>query len=384
MIDRPVEPMIMTHLFNKASKLRVPLSGAFEISPECNMSCKMCYSKLTKEQMSKIGRKRTVEEWIDLARQARDEGLLYILITGGEPFLQPDFKRLYFELKKMGFVISINSNGTLINEEIVEWLSQDPPSRINITLYGSSNETYKRLCNNPKGFDQVTKAIKLLKSANIDVRLNASMTPENIYDLDDMYSFAIENKLIIKVGIYMFPPIRVNENSFGKNNRFSAIEAGKFSVYNDTKAFDKERFKKRAERIKEGILDEEADFIEDECKILEGGKLKCRAGKSTFWMTWDGKMMTCGIMDKPVAYPFEVGFKKAWDTIVEKTEELTLPVKCSNCSKSKVCQVCAAVSYTETGDVAGIPTYMCEMTDEIIKETERIYNELIINEEVSI
>lgn len=377
MIDRPVEPMIMTHLFKKASKLRIPLSGAFEISPECNMSCKMCYAKLTKEQMSKIGRKRTVEEWLDLARQARDEGLLYILITGGEPFLQHDFKKLYFGLKKMGFVISINSNGTLIDEKIVEWLSKDPPSRINITLYGSSNETYKRLCNNPKGFDQVTKAIRLLKNANIDVRLNASMTPENIDDLDEMYSFATENKLIIKTGVYMFPPIRVNDNSFGKNNRFTSIEAGRYSVYNDVKMFDKEKFIKRAEKIKKGIIDDDVEVIEDSCKILEGGKLRCRAGKSTFWMTWDGKMMTCGIMDKPIAYPFEVGFKNAWDTIVEKTDELRLPVKCLNCKKSNVCQVCAAVSYTETGNVSGVPTYMCEMTEEIIKETSRIYNQLL-------
>lgn len=383
MIDKPVEPMIMTHLFKKASKLRIPLSGAFEISPECNMSCKMCYAKLTKDQMSKTGRKRTVEEWLDLARQAKEEGLLYILITGGEPFLQPDFKKLYFGLKKMGFVISINSNGTLINEDIIDWLSKDPPSRINITLYGSSNKTYKKLCNNPKGFDQVTKAIILLKNANIDVRLNASMTPENIDDIDEMYSFAIENKLIIKAGIYMFPPIRVNEDSFGKNNRFTSIEAGKYSVYNDTKTFDKDKFIKRAQKITNEKFDD-IEVIEDDYKILECEKLRCRAGKSTFWMTWDGKMMTCGIMDKPISYPFEVGFKNAWNEIVEKTDKLRLPFKCSNCKKSNICQVCAAVSYTETGNVSGVPTYMCEMTDEIIKETNRIYNQLLSKDKIFI
>ena len=98
--------------------------------------------------------------------------MLYLLLTGGEPFVYKDFKRLYLELFKMGFIISINSNATLIDEETVKWLKEYPPQRINITLYGSSNEVYGNLCNNPKGFNQVTKAINLLKEANINIKLN--------------------------------------------------------------------------------------------------------------------------------------------------------------------------------------------------------------------
>ena len=50
----------------------------------------------------------------------------------------------------MGFIISINSNATLIDEKQVEWLSKYKPRCVNVTLYGASNETYKQLCNNPK------------------------------------------------------------------------------------------------------------------------------------------------------------------------------------------------------------------------------------------
>ena len=81
-----IQPQIMKYLFSKAGKEKVPLSAAFEISPECNMNCKMCYVKMTTKEMEKVGRKRTVEEWLDIAKQAQKLGLLHILLTGGEPF----------------------------------------------------------------------------------------------------------------------------------------------------------------------------------------------------------------------------------------------------------------------------------------------------------
>lgn len=69
--------------------------------------------------------------------------MLFLLLTGGEPFLRKDFRQIYTELKKLGLLISINTNATLIDEETVEWLKKDPPMKVNVTLYGGGNETYK-------------------------------------------------------------------------------------------------------------------------------------------------------------------------------------------------------------------------------------------------
>ena len=58
-------------------------------------------------------------EWIRLAREARDQGMLYLLLTGGEPFLYPGFRELYEKLAGMGLILSINTNGALIDAETV-------------------------------------------------------------------------------------------------------------------------------------------------------------------------------------------------------------------------------------------------------------------------
>ena len=76
------------------------------------MNCDMCYVRLSREEMQQKGRIRSGEEWIELAKQMRDAGTLFILLTGGEPLLHPDFQRIYYELKKLGMIVTLNTNGT--------------------------------------------------------------------------------------------------------------------------------------------------------------------------------------------------------------------------------------------------------------------------------
>ena len=207
MVNIPVEPPVTEYLHAKASRLHIPLSGTFELTPVCNMNCKMCYVRMSRAEQEAVHPLRTAEEWLELGKNARDRGMLYLLLTGGEPFLRPDFREILSGLHQMGLLITINSNGTLIDEETVEWLKESPPVRINITLYGASDETYEILCGNPEGFTQVTKAIRLLKEAGITVKINCSLTPYNAGDLEKIFAFCKEEQLIIQATSYMFPPI---------------------------------------------------------------------------------------------------------------------------------------------------------------------------------
>lgn len=45
----------------------------------------------------------------------------------------------------------INTNATLIDETIANFLEKNKPRMINISLYVESNDTYAKLCNNPMG-----------------------------------------------------------------------------------------------------------------------------------------------------------------------------------------------------------------------------------------
>lgn len=371
MKQRLVEPMLTEYLHRKASITKTPISGTFELSPLCNMDCKMCYIKMSKEKQESIARLRTNEEWLNLAKEARDEGMLFLLLTGGEPFLVKNFKELYIELHKMGFCISINSNGTMIDEEVIEWIKKYPPMRINMTLYGASDETYERLCNNPKGFTQVTKALSLLKENNIQVKLNCSVTPYNKDDLKEMMDFAEEHDLVIQATSYMFPPLRKDESKIGQNDRFTAEDAALYGAYISAYSNGIDNFKAYVDSGQLAIYD-----ADDECGIVEGDHMRCRAGITSFWMTWEGKMLPCGMIPDNGLDPWEVGFNTAWENAKNIVKDIKLPVKCAACGKKNECKACAAMVYTETGCYDKVPQYRCDMTNYYPKSCKEVLNEL--------
>ena len=74
-------------MIQKAKHDNVPINGSIELLPLCNMDCDMCYVRLSQSEMEKIGRLRTAEEWLSLARQMEQAGALFLLLTGGEPLL---------------------------------------------------------------------------------------------------------------------------------------------------------------------------------------------------------------------------------------------------------------------------------------------------------
>ena len=371
MKQKLIEPRITEYLHRKASITKTPISGTFELLPLCNMDCKMCYIKMSKEKQESIARLRTKEEWIELAQKAKEKGMLFLLLTGGEPFLVKDFKELYIELHKMGFCISINSNGTMIDEDVIEWLKHYPPMRINMTLYGASNETYGRLCNNPKGFTQVTKAISLLKENNIQVKLNCSVTPYNKDDLKQMMDFAEEHDLVIQATSYMFPPLRKDKTKIGQNNRFNAEDAALYGAYISAYSNGFDRFKEYIESGQLALYD-----ADDDCGVVEGDHMRCRAGITSFWMTWEGKMLPCGMIPEGGLDPWEVGFDEAWENAKNIVSEIKLPVKCAGCGKKDECRACAAMVYTETGTYDKVPQYRCEMTKNYPEACKKVLKEL--------
>lgn len=344
----------------KANKNRIPLSGAFELTPLCNMDCDMCYIRLTKEEMNKTGKLRTADEWLALAEEMKKEGMLFLLLTGGEPLIYKDFDKLYLGLKKMGLIVTINTNGTLINEEIADMFAKSKPRRVNITLYGCSNETYDKLCHNPKGFDQTIRGIKLLKERNIDVKLNVSLVKENKNDLPRMFEIANELDVPIKVDTYMFPRTKGIKGEFNRDCRLFPEEVAEIDMLIRYRTESEESFmRNRAEflaRYEWGKNNKEEGDL----------KMGCRAGKSSFWVNWQGSMSPCVFLENKSVDVFEDGFVNSWKYVVDECDNMFLPKKCSSCDKREVCQVCVASAYCENTDTNEKPRYLCEIIEKLI------------------
>ncbi|MEE1137414.1 MAG: radical SAM protein [Acutalibacteraceae bacterium] len=344
--------LFISNLFSKASKNSVPLSGSFELTSRCPLDCKMCYIHRKENDCEAIKQEKSTAWWLDLARQAQEAGMLMLLLTGGEPLLRKDFEEIYLGAKKLGLLVSVNTNGLLIDDDKVKFFADNPPQKLNISLYGTSEETYRELCGNGKAYEKVFTAVRKLREAGIGIKINYTATQYNSHDAEKIYAFAKELNLPVQTVTYMFPPVRAG----GVAERMTPEEAAK--VQFECKLLDMggERLRKHIE-AKADIRRKNADSGGG-----KGEQIPCRAGESTFWVTWDGKMTPCGMMTTPM---FEISsFNDAWECIKKSRKDIFLPVKCKTCDLRNYCDMCAAVTLAESGDFSAVPEYLCRKAAE--------------------
>ena len=346
---------IRRYLLRKSATMGVPASGIFELTPRCNLKCKMCYVRLTPEQMAPLGRERTAAEWLWLAREAADQGMVFLLLTGGEPTLRSDFAEIYEGLAQMGLSISINTNGTLITDELKALWHRLPPAQVNVTLYGVCREDYAALCGNPAAFDAVEDALSWLRSEGILVHLNTTMTPANYDRWLDLEEYAKKLGLGLRMTAYCFPPARRKGacDSCADFTRLAPEAAGELLCRDVLYQQGPESIRLRAKDLDSPL--------QQGCELDIGDPMQCLAGKSQFWVTWNGDTTPCGMLPEPVVKPFELGFESQWEALKRACDEIRLCPECAACAYQKSCMNCAAVTYSETGRFDGKPEYMCRL-----------------------
>lgn len=367
-MEQAAIPQILNYLHTRGQRLGLPVAGTFELTARCNFNCKMCYVHLTEEEQRSRGRELTAAEWIAIGQQARDAGMTFLLLTGGEPTLRQDFPEIYRALHRMGLMISVNSNGYLLGERIVDLFLEETPTRVNISLYGTGNETYRRLCGVP-AYDRIVKNIEALRSAGIDVKLNLSLTPDNMDELEAIVAQAKAMGAQVQASPYMFPPVRRDPNSVGANFRMSPEQAGEFQARYNLLTMTPEGFCLLAQQMKNGVR----QSGEDACEGNPGKGMACRAGSSSFWLTWDGRMMPCGQMREPAFNVGELGFDAAWQKTRSAAAAIRLPEECANCSLNFLCHACAAMCYGESGRFDGRPDYLCRMNRSYLEHTLELW-----------
>lgn len=351
------EPLWANYIHRKGAALGLPIAGNFELTSNCNFNCKMCYihEGTHKESMS-------AGEWIELGRAARDAGMVFVLLTGGEPFLRGDFKEIYSALVELGLLVSINTNASLIDDDMFDFLVKHPPLRMNISLYACNNEVYTQLCGKP-ACDIVKKNIRRLCNAGIDVKINASITPYNVSEIEGIYAFGKEAGAYVQATTYMYPPVRLNESSFGSSPaRFDSEEAAANMLRCREQYLTSEQLRHSAS----AIMSDEDNCVSD---VSEG--MRCRAGRTSFWVTWDGRMLPCGMFPHRGYSVREIGFEAAWSEVRSFTSSILMPKECTNCPKKERCSVCAASCFAETGSTDICPEYICRFTkayDNLLEE----------------
>jgi len=366
-------------LEKKARDKGVPVGGEFELTPICNLSCKMCYVHLKPEQMDNRDL-LTVEQWKDLMFQAYKAGMLHATLTGGECLTYPGFKDLFLYLHSLGCEVSVFTNGVLLDQDWIDFFKQHKPAAFQITLYGSNEETYERVTGS-RVFSRVMDNIRLLQEADLPVRL--SITPSR-YLGEDIFE-------TIYTAYNLYHNVTINSNLFQPKK-----ETGRSEQQDD---FDTEMYirifqyhaslsGRKLKTIDESLLPEpgnqgkpdqegmhesksaENPMIDscDTCNQPSSRRaygLLCGGGRSSFTIDWKGSMIPCSMMDMIKAEPLTEGFTSAWQKINNAANHWPRPVECDNCQYRSVCNNCAAYML-QFADLGERPVHLCNSTKKMV------------------
>src|SRR3990170_6241101 len=169
---------------------RIPISGSLELTFRCNNNCIHCYCNMSSNDRSEMAKEMDTFMINRILDQIADEGCLWLMITGGEPLLRPDFKEIYLYAKKKGMLLALFTNGTFIDEEIADFLAEWTPYSIEITLYGVTEKTYENITRVYGSYRRCIKGIELLLERKVPLELKTMAIRQNIHELPIMKRYA--------------------------------------------------------------------------------------------------------------------------------------------------------------------------------------------------
>ncbi|MFA5011879.1 MAG: radical SAM protein [Ignavibacteria bacterium] len=342
------DPDFLDILLKKASEQRQPASGMFELTTRCNLACMMCYVAEHACSKSAKDKEMTAEDWIRIAEDGVQNGLVFITLTGGEIFLRPDFFKIYEPIRKMGTVLNLYTNGNLITKSAAERLSAAPPNKIEITLYGATQGTYETVTKNPKGYKLCCDGIENLLSVGINPVLKTTIIKQNKHELDAM------RKMAHDWGLPFLSSWLLTERTDGA---VSGIKESRLMPEEIIQLEKEDRISSRE------LYEISLQYNKSETSKTREEIFYCSAGKSSFMISADGKMNACLDLPQPAAPVQELGFKKAWEKVCEYIEESTKKTStCSTCSLNSICNTCPAASFLESKTLNEPVPYLCEVT----------------------
>ena len=170
----------------KASKIRekydkkgqnIPVFLIASITSSCNLHCTGCYSRANDacndntplNQLSDV-------EWADIFNQAKDIGISFIVLAGGEPMLRKDVIVKASDYPEILFPIF--TNGTMINDDYLKLLDENRNLIPILSIEGDEEITDSR---RGRGvYSQLISTMKLMKNKNIIFGASLTFTKGNI------------------------------------------------------------------------------------------------------------------------------------------------------------------------------------------------------------
>ncbi len=327
--------------------------ATFELTAFCTLKCPMCNIRIDqKSAIALSGRLRTAREWIDMAKQFRDQSGIFLLLTGGEPMMRPDFPEIYEEVSKLGLYITLFTNGTTVDDKMLELLKRRPPAMIGLTIYGSSEETYRKFGSSEGTFQRAIDGLdRLLTIPNLALEVKFTACRDNYKDYKGVYELVAKRNMLVSFDSATYAPVR---GACSDARKLRLTEAQHKELSNEMKQLFKSSYDEYERLIgRETYSNTPIKKLHDTTSPDERC-LQCDSGKQGVYIAWDGRMYPCDLASYPFTFPFEQGFREAASDIRRQVGSLIYPERCLTCANKETTCSCIPKAQNEMRDCARV------------------------------
>jgi radical SAM protein with 4Fe4S-binding SPASM domain len=281
---------------------------------------------------------------LSLIDEITEQGCLYLLITGGEPFLRKDFHEIYRHAKTNGLLVTVFTNGTLLTDREIGLFERLPPRTVEVSLYGATLPTYEKITGVSGSYAKCISGIRKLLDHKINVTIKTILMTHNSHEFFDIEKMAKELGVKFRFDAAIFPGLNGDRAPLGL--RVSPSDAVDMEFSDEARIAQWEKFMEsyRDQPITDDLY-------------------HCSAGVTGFYIGPYGGLSPC-LMTTGISHDLQNDcFLSGWEKIASRIREPKLDVKssCHKCERITLCGYCPAFFSLENGREDIRSEYICSI-----------------------
>lgn len=304
-----------------------------ELTHRCPCRCRHCFV-VFEPQPDEL----STAEVCGLLDQARDEGVVQLLLTGGEVLLRRDLDQILGYARRHRFFVTVLTSGLLLDARAADMLQTHKVTSVELSLLGATAAVNDDLMQKPGALAKISRAARLLRARGLPVVLKATVLRPNAGQLAAMAALARELDCFFSAS-----PVVVSRRGGGQEPRRLELDEDELASLD-------------AAFLNAGPIPGEESH---------GAALICRAGRTVAGVSPRGDVYPCILWPHAVGNLRERSLKDIWhvncDPFLEQLRSLTDAdlSACARCRLRSACHRCPGMAWQETGCLDGPAPSIC-------------------------
>ena len=310
-----------------------------DITSRCNEKCRHCYFPAGRDI-----RDMDTSLALDVLKQAADEGVLNLTISGGECLLHKNFIEILSYARECDFSITILSNITCLTEKIISAIKEANIDYLQTSVYSMDSSEHDWITQVNGSHRATISGIERLIAENIPVRINFPVLKRTYKSYSKVLEWASHRK--IKVSTELMIIARMDHSTENLECRLSPEEIRDFlqQTGDETFGFDSENASAK---------------IDDEAPV-------CSVGRRTICVAQNGDFYPCaGFQNYVLGNAYTQSLRDVWRNSPELETLRGIKwknfEKCAACEAQKFCSVCVLCNFNASGELFSVDRHFCYM-----------------------